>query len=91
MNVAVTAVLDDDEQFAFRDVLRAGAQQIDDVQVRAEVNHNFEFGHERLEADHVAVRTDHFDGDDRHRFAILRPFDALRFGFIDNATEYDVK
>ena len=86
LNVAVTAVLDNDQQFAFGHVLRAGTQQIDDVQVRAEVDHNFEFRHERLKANHVAVRANHFDGNNRHRFGPRRPVNASRFAFND-ATE----
>ena len=48
--------------------------------MRAEVDHNFQLGHESFETDHVAVRADHFHG---HRRLGLVLFDADRFTFDD--------
>lgn len=40
----------------------AGAQQIDDVEVRAEVDEDLEFGDETGQSGQIGVGSDHFDG-----------------------------
>ena len=49
--------------------------------MRAEVNHDFQLGHERFEALHVAVGARHFH---RHRRLRLELFDADGFGLQDS-------
>ena len=62
--VSEPTVLDDDVQFASGNSLRTGAEQIDDVHVRAEVNENFQFANQRFDGavGCVHMRTNHFDG-----------------------------
>lgn len=46
--IATLAVLDNDEQFAFDNVLCHGAEQIDNVQVPSKVNQYLQFRHKSL-------------------------------------------
>ncbi len=82
LDVAEAAVLDDDEQLALVHVFGAGAEQVDDVEVRAHVDHDFQFGLERFQRHLVSFGAHHLDGHRRHRLGA----DADGFGFED-ATE----
>ena len=60
----------------------AGAQQIDDVEVRAEVDENLEFGDETGQSGQIGVGSDHFDG---HRLDDGLFHYSVRFGFQHSA------
>ena len=47
--ISESAVLDDDAQFTTGNPLNAGAEQIDNVQMRAEVTKNFQFANKRFD------------------------------------------
>ena len=49
--ISESAVLDNEIQFAPGNPLGAGAEQIDNVQVRAEVTENFQFANQRFDCD----------------------------------------
>ena len=49
--ISESAVLDDDIQFTPGNPLGAGGEQIDNVQMRAEVTENFQFANQRFDCD----------------------------------------
>lgn len=47
-------------QGTFGDVLSAGPEKVNNIQVRPHVHHDFQFRHEGLQSQHVALRSHHF-------------------------------
>ena len=82
LDVAEPAVLDDDEQLPLVEAGGAGAQQVEDVEVLAQVDHDLELGHQRLDVGDVRMRLDHLD---RYRGHLLPGHDALGFCFHHTA------
>jgi hypothetical protein len=57
----------------------AGSQKIDDVEVRSQVDEDFQFTDESFHCGEVCFRPNHFDG---HRFdSLFGVFDSHRFRF----------
>lgn len=88
LQISKLAVLDDDHQFALGNVLRHGAQQVYDVEMLSQMNHNLQLGYQRFHHFVVGLLFNHFNG---HCRFLLVGNDTLSNGLQNHSKSTSAK